>query len=104
MIEKPTSGERIAAFMEAAKEERREMWLECWFVPQGETFAPRVDADFSARDARRSPELWRTWYLLEGKEFRVVFCSQWKVPFELAIWISDAVAKGRTVYHELIIE
>lgn len=104
MTEKPTAGDRIAAFMAAQQHTRRELWLECWFIPQGETFAPRVDCDFSALDNRREPDLWRTWYLLEGQEFKIVFCSQWKVPFELAIWIADAVVKGRTVYHELILE
>lgn len=103
MAQKPTSGERIADFM-ASGQAPRELWLECWFVLQGEHFAPRVSADLSALDNRREPDLWKTWYLLEGREYRVVFCSQWKIPFELAVWIADAVVKRRTVYHELILE
>lgn len=104
MINKPTAGERIAAFMAQARQERQELWIECWFYEQEGQFLPRIDHDMTAKDARRSPENWRTWYVLEGKEFKVVFCSQWKVPIALAIWICDQVLKGRTVHHELILE
>lgn len=103
-MNKPTSGERIADFMQQARIDRRELWLECWFVEDNGKFLPRVDHETTAKDARRSPELWTTWYLLEGQQFKVVFCSQWKVPIELAIWIADQVVKGKTVYHELILE
>jgi len=104
MSNKPTSGERIAAFMEHHRSKPLDIWLEVWFVPVKDGFEWRCSDDTSKTDMRTEPDLWQSYHVLQGKQFRVTFCSVWKVPIGLAVEIADAVVKGRTIRHELILE
>ena len=104
MSTKPTSGERIADFMAQQRKEPQQLYIEVWFVPCGGGYTWRADENTEGTDNRKEPNLWETYHLLEGKEFRVVICSHWKIPFNLSIWIADDIVKGRTIRHELILE
>lgn len=101
---KPTSGERIAAFMQAVNEKPRELWIEVWFIPVEGGFTWRASEDMTGTDSKKHADLWRTWHYLEGKRAKVVICSHWSIPLELSIQIADDIVKGKTIRHELILE
>lgn len=101
---KPTSGERIADFMSALQVKPVELFIEVWFVPCEGGFTWRASEDMTGTDNKKQPNLWETYHMLQGKEYKVVICSHWKIPFNLSIWIADDIVKGRTVRHELILE
>jgi len=104
MTTKPTSGERIAAFMQAQQLKPRELWIEVWFVPAEGGFSWRASEEMTKTDCKDTSWLWETYHVLQGKQFKVVICSHWRIPFELSVSIADDIVKGRTVRHRLIIE
>lgn len=104
MTTKPTSGDRIAAFMQAQQLKPQELWIEVWFVEVEGGFSWRASEEMTKTDSKDTSWLWETYHVLQGRQFKVVICSHWRIPFELCISIADDIVKGRTVRHHLIIE
>jgi hypothetical protein len=103
-IKKPTSGERIAAFMDAQQVKPQKLWIEVWFVPCDGGFTWRASSDMTYTENKDTRELWETFHVLEGKNYHVTICSHWYFDIQLAIWIADDIVKGRTIEHRLFVE
>lgn len=101
-MDKPTSGERIAAFMARLQVKEPTICIDVWRVKIGGSFTWRAQVFTEFSDNMQNPSMWETYYRFDGKSRTVVLVSRDKWTRAQVVAIADMIVKGKTVIHELI--